>query len=155
MPSLPRHRKHAETVKAIRWASVVAYGRVNSIRAAGLVGIPHIVFTRWLTEWSETGEIIIDGWKVKKCKECGAPIIVGMKHVCLKRINRHRKPNKNALSVRGTRNCQWCGKEFKPRHNGALVYYCSRECSHKAARAQGNARMRDMCHEIRVAKGKE
>lgn len=135
-------------MRAIRWASVVAYGRINSIRAAGLVGIPHIVFTRWLTEWSETGEVVIDGWKVKKCEECGAPIIVGMKHVCLKRINRKRKPRKVGAVVRN-RVCQWCGKDFIMRKNGAGVNYCSKKCADKADRYNRNKRSRERCEELK------
>lgn len=95
-------------MKAIRWCGVVAYGLLHPIRAAFLVGMPYGKFLSSVDEWSKHGEITIDGWKVKRCAACGVPVVDGMEHSCLKRINRRS----GVKYARTYTHCPICGKKF-------------------------------------------
>ncbi len=135
-------------MRALKFAGVVAYGKLHPIRAAGLVGMPYWVYMKAVNGWSEHGHINIDGWDIDKCSECGAPVIRGEKHACLKRINRKSK-KKRAKPIDGKRTCEWCGKSFEVMKNGAGAVYCCRDCATHAQREQNRRHLQKMYQELK------
>lgn len=122
-------------MRAIRWACVVGYGKLHPIRAAALAEMPYSAFFRLVHEWSARGEIIIDGWKVLRCSQCGKPYIEGMRHKCAMRTGRPRKGiPKNIENSWGS--CKYCGEVYFPKDPMAknTMGYCSVECREKAKR---------------------